>query len=375
MKPQNLKISFVISVFLILLAGTAGPIHAFISITNPASCPSTLTSGSIGTVYSYTFMATGAGGWPTWSVTSGSLPPGLILSSGGVLSGTPTSGGIYNFTVTIRKSNGETKSCSCTLQILADVCSFSGTDTGAISFGSIDPTSSAPVIGTVTTPVQFTCLAGISYTIAVNPASGWQLTSGSHTMGYTPGVASGGISAGTAVDVFTAGGSHITQGQYVNSPAGTYTNVSAVTITISYSGGSITASLPVGNVTGTVENICAVTGSPAINFGTLDAVTNAGGAAASVTPSAIMCTTGASITVTSDGGLNFSGTPRLKDSSTNYINYDISFTSALTGAGGTTDIGGSGAGHLALSSAIPANALDNAPAGMYTDTATLTISY
>ncbi|NYG06775.1 hypothetical protein BJ986_001262 [Phycicoccus badiiscoriae] len=52
-----------------------------------------------GTAYSYTF---GASGYPTptFTVSSGTLPAGLTLTSGGVLSGTPTSVGISTFTVT-----------------------------------------------------------------------------------------------------------------------------------------------------------------------------------------------------------------------------------------------------------------------------------
>jgi hypothetical protein len=46
----------------------------------------------------------------TFSVTSGSLPAGLTLSSSGVLSGTPSSPGTANFTVTATDSGGCTGS-------------------------------------------------------------------------------------------------------------------------------------------------------------------------------------------------------------------------------------------------------------------------
>ncbi len=60
-----------------------------------ASCP----GGSIGTQYSgCTLTATGGNGRNTWSLASGSLPPGLALnSSTGVITGTPSSGGTYPF--------------------------------------------------------------------------------------------------------------------------------------------------------------------------------------------------------------------------------------------------------------------------------------
>jgi spore coat protein U-like protein len=296
---------------------------------------------------------------------------GLTFTNG-TLSGTPT-GTVTNYSFTVTEGNGVVY--SHTLTITLGGCSFVSGSSGAISFGNIDPMAAVAVIGSIMTPAQFTCPVGTSYIVAVNPASGWQLTSGSNSMGYTLGVVPSGTYAGTAVDVFTASGSNITQDQYVNAPAGSYTNTSTITVTIAWAGGSIQATLPIGNVSGTVSNVCSVTGSPALKFGTLDAVTNAGGATATVTSPSIMCTRGAPVNVTNNGGLYYSGTPRLKDSSANYINYNLGFTSPLSGAGGTTDIGGSGAGHLAMGATIPAGSLDNAPAGTYNDTITLTISY
>jgi spore coat protein U-like protein len=81
--------------------------------------------------------------------------------------------------------------------------------------------------------------------------------------------------------------------------------------------------------------------------------------------------------VSDNGGLNFSGTFRLKSVvGSDYIPYTLTYnTSALTGQGKSTDIGGSGAGNLAIVASIPAGALDNAPAGSYTDLVTLTITY
>jgi hypothetical protein len=54
--------------------------------------------------YSQTLSASGGTAPYTWAITSGSLPPGLALSSGGVLSGTPTQSGFYTFSVTATDS-------------------------------------------------------------------------------------------------------------------------------------------------------------------------------------------------------------------------------------------------------------------------------
>jgi large repetitive protein len=60
---------------------------------------STLTPAQLNVPYSLQFSATG--GTPTWSVSSGSLPPGLTLNSAtGLLSGTPTAVGNFTFRIT-----------------------------------------------------------------------------------------------------------------------------------------------------------------------------------------------------------------------------------------------------------------------------------
>ncbi|MCG3164086.1 MAG: hypothetical protein JMDDDDMK_05558 [Acidobacteria bacterium] len=64
-------------------------------------------SGRINTPYSLTFTATGATGPYTFSLATGSsLPPGLTLSSAGLLSGTPTMGGGFSFSVVATSANG-----------------------------------------------------------------------------------------------------------------------------------------------------------------------------------------------------------------------------------------------------------------------------
>jgi hypothetical protein len=59
---------------------------------------SALTPGQLTVPYSLQFTATG--GSLTWAVSSGSLPPGLALSSAGLLSGTPTTEGDFSFKIT-----------------------------------------------------------------------------------------------------------------------------------------------------------------------------------------------------------------------------------------------------------------------------------
>ena len=68
--------------------------------------PSSLPSGSRGTPYSATISATGGQPPYTFARTAGALPPGLTLSAGGSLTGTPTQDGNYSFTVTATGAAG-----------------------------------------------------------------------------------------------------------------------------------------------------------------------------------------------------------------------------------------------------------------------------
>ncbi len=66
---------------------------------DPLATPSiSLASGIVGKAYSQTLSHTGGAGTVSFSVTSGSLPPGLTVS-GSTVSGTPTSTGNYSFTM------------------------------------------------------------------------------------------------------------------------------------------------------------------------------------------------------------------------------------------------------------------------------------
>ena len=75
---------------------------ATLSITTPS-----LPSGQAGQAYSQAVSATGGTAPYSWSVSSGTLPPGLFINpSTGVIGGTPSSAGTFNFTV-LAADNGD----------------------------------------------------------------------------------------------------------------------------------------------------------------------------------------------------------------------------------------------------------------------------
>lgn len=128
--------------------------------------------------------------------------------------------------------------------------------------------------------------------------------------------------------------------------------------------------------------VCTTSGNGVIDFGTLDAITNSGGVAASeslvTTKPIIYCTAGSTYNVNAagaNGGTDMGIGYRLKHGTSDYIAYNISYTTPISGAGDTVSIGGSGTGKLALTPSISAGAFNSAPAGTYSDTITLTITY
>ncbi len=68
--------------------------------------PTSLPRGNVGSIYTQAITASPAGGNYTYAVTSGTLPTGLSLSPNGLLSGTPTANGTFNFTIRATNANG-----------------------------------------------------------------------------------------------------------------------------------------------------------------------------------------------------------------------------------------------------------------------------
>jgi large repetitive protein len=67
--------------------------------------PGSLPNGTVAAAYSQTITASGGVAAYSFTVTAGALPAGLTLNTGGLLSGTPTAGGSFNFTITATDSS------------------------------------------------------------------------------------------------------------------------------------------------------------------------------------------------------------------------------------------------------------------------------
>jgi large repetitive protein len=128
---------------------------------------SALPAGSVsagGAYPSSTLSASGGTAPYTWAVTSGSsLPPGLNLSGSGTITGSPTTAGTYNFSVTVTDSATPTPHVATT----------------SLSI-TINAVLSVTTSGTLTAPAE----AGAVYTATIAQAGGvgpftWTLPSGS----------------------------------------------------------------------------------------------------------------------------------------------------------------------------------------------------
>lgn len=77
-----------------------------VSCPSIAISPSALPNGSVGTFYNQPIAAVGGTAPRRFQVVSGSLPPGLTLTSNGTLSGTPTATGPYCFSIAVTDGSG-----------------------------------------------------------------------------------------------------------------------------------------------------------------------------------------------------------------------------------------------------------------------------
>jgi hypothetical protein len=155
------------------------PLSFVISPPALAITVSAFPSGTQGTSYSKSLLATGGTTPYTWSISSGSLPAGLSLAaSTGLISGTPTANGTFNFTATVTDSSSPAQTASTSISLVI-----------------------APPALVITTTSLPSGTQGTSYAKSLAATGGttpynWSITSGSLPAGLTL-AASTGLVSGT----------------------------------------------------------------------------------------------------------------------------------------------------------------------------------
>jgi uncharacterized protein with beta-barrel porin domain len=116
-----------------------------LSIAAPAIAltPATLPAGTAATAYSQALSASGGAGPYAYALSAGELPPGIELSPAGVVAGTPTAVGRFEFTVTATDANGFTGEQAYALDIaaLVPVAHADSAHTAAVQSVTVDVTA------------------------------------------------------------------------------------------------------------------------------------------------------------------------------------------------------------------------------------------
>jgi len=272
-------------------SGTSSAATITITINAPTLTlsPSTLPSGTVGMSYSQSATASGGTAPYTYAITSGSLPPGLSLSASGALSGTPTTSGSFNFTVTATDTYGA-----------SGARAYAGTINGNPPVASA--VSATVAANSSANPITLNLSGGAATSVAVaSAASHGTATASGTSITYTPTAGYSGADSftytatnGSGTSVSATANLTVSAPTLVLTPAslGAGTTSNPYSATLSASGGtapytySVTGSLPAGmslnsssgllsgtptasgstNLTITVNDANGATGSQAYTF-------------------------------------------------------------------------------------------------------------
>jgi hypothetical protein len=183
-------------------------------LTSPSA--GALTAGAVGTAYSQAF--TGSGGTSPYftAISSGTLPDGLQLS-GNSLTGTPTTAGVYSFTITTTDSR--------TAPALTTQTPYTLTITGAPTVNSVSPASASASGGTTITITGANLLGATGITIAGVPVTEFTIVDSTTILAVTPP----GVVGTASVIITTAGGTTASNSLFANSQPSLVTDPAAAT--------------------------------------------------------------------------------------------------------------------------------------------------
>lgn len=156
--------------------GTSSPGTVTVTVQAPTVTltPASLAGATVGTAYSATISASGGSAPYSYSLPNGSLPNGLALSPGGILSGTPGTAGSFTFTVQATDNTGFTGDRAYTLSVASQ----------APVAGAVSATVAA---NSAANPITLSLSGGAATSVAVStgPIHGTASVSGL-TISYTP---------------------------------------------------------------------------------------------------------------------------------------------------------------------------------------------
>ena len=227
-----------------------------------------LPGGSTGTAYSSAILANNGTAPYSFTISSGSLPAGLTLSSTGVLTGTPTATGAFPFVVKVVDAANETASATLSLIVASGSVTPVAIVTNSLPAGTVGTAYSATVIAAYgTTPYTFALTTGTlpaGLTLTANGAiAGTPTTAGPSS--FTVTVTDAGSKTASASYTLTIGAVgvpvSITTTTLVGGNVGTpySANVTAANGTAPYSFAVTTGTLPAGLSLATSG---AITGTP-----------------------------------------------------------------------------------------------------------------
>ncbi len=133
--------------------------------------PATLANSVVGTAYSQTLTQVGLTGTPTWSVSVGTLPAGLTLvTTTGVISGTPTTAGTSNFTINLTNGAGCTQTKVYSIVVACPTLVF-GVTTATGGIVATAYSLNAGVTGNTGT-IVYSVLPALPAGLSINAATG-----------------------------------------------------------------------------------------------------------------------------------------------------------------------------------------------------------
>jgi hypothetical protein len=180
--------------FSVGVTGVSGNCNNDVALTLTIACPvaaltpSFLPNGTLGLAYDQTLTVSPGGAAYSYAVTTGTLPPGLMLATNGALTGIPVQAGNFTFTVTATAFGTCTSARSYSVQILCSALTLSPVTLANGTLGSSysQTVSGMPIGATYNYAVTSGALpAGLSLNATTGNIAGTPTTNGTSAFTIT----------------------------------------------------------------------------------------------------------------------------------------------------------------------------------------------